>query len=138
MNQLIKYPGSKWSPAKWIISKFPPHRSYLEPFFGSGAVFFNKSPSDIETINDLDGDIVNLFYCIRERPEELIDRISFIPYSRQVYNEAFEALPKTTDPVERAVLTCVKMNMGHGFKTNGYKNGWKTDVQGRQKAQHAG
>lgn len=51
--------------ADWIISLMPPHRSYLEPFFGSGAVFFKKPPSRIETINDLDGEIANLFRATR-------------------------------------------------------------------------
>lgn len=48
---VLKYTGSKWRMADWIISLMPPHRSYLEPFFGSGAVFFKKPPSRIETIN---------------------------------------------------------------------------------------
>lgn len=68
---VLKYPGSKWRLADWIVSLMPPHKSYLEPFFGSGAVFFKKTPSRIETINDLDGEIVNLFRVIRERSEEL-------------------------------------------------------------------
>ncbi len=71
IRPVLKYPGSKWRLAEWIVSLMPPHKSYLEPFFGSGAVFFNKPPSRIETINDLDGEIVNLFRVIRERPEEL-------------------------------------------------------------------
>lgn len=61
---VLKYPGSKWKTADWIISLMPPHKSYLEPFFGSGAVYFKKPPSRIETINDMDGEIVNLFRCI--------------------------------------------------------------------------
>lgn len=48
MKAVMKYPGAKWSMAHWIISKFPEHRSYLEPFFGSGAVLFSKPRSDIE------------------------------------------------------------------------------------------
>lgn len=49
MRPVLKYPGSKWKMAEWIISLMPPHKSYLEPFFGSGAVFFKKEPSRIET-----------------------------------------------------------------------------------------
>ena len=45
MNALLNYPGAKWGMAKEIVSLMPPHRSYLEPFFGSGAVLFNKPPS---------------------------------------------------------------------------------------------
>ena len=69
---VLKYPGSKWRIADWIIALMPPHKSYLEPFFGSGAVFFRKDPSRIETINDLDGEIVNLFRVIRERHGDTI------------------------------------------------------------------
>ncbi len=44
MNPVLKYPGAKWRLADWIISHFPPHKVYCEPFFGSGAVFFNSIP----------------------------------------------------------------------------------------------
>lgn len=50
----------------------PPHRSYLEPFAGSLAVLFNKPRSAIETVNDIDGDIVNFFRVLRERHESKI------------------------------------------------------------------
>lgn len=59
MKAIFRYPGSKWSIVDWIISYFPAGYEkmvYLEPFLGSGAVFFNKLPSAVETINDLDGD----------------------------------------------------------------------------------
>lgn len=59
MKAIMKYPGSKW-----IIDFFPEHHSYLEPFFGNGAVLFNKARSNIETVNDLDGNVVNLFEWI--------------------------------------------------------------------------
>ena len=64
MRGIIKYPGSKWRISDWILSYFPKHHSYLEPFFGSGAVFFSKQRSNIETINDLDEDVVNLFHWV--------------------------------------------------------------------------
>lgn len=86
---VLKYSGSKWKTAEWIISLMPPHKSYLEPFFGSGAVFFKKPPSRIETINDMDGEIVNLFRCIREQPEELARAVACTPYSREEYELAW-------------------------------------------------
>ena len=43
--KVLNYPGSKWGMAAEIIGMMPPHRSYVEPFFGSGAVFFNKPKS---------------------------------------------------------------------------------------------
>jgi DNA adenine methylase len=48
MNAVIKYPGAKWSIADWIIERLPPHARYVEPYFGSGAVLFNKAPAPYE------------------------------------------------------------------------------------------
>lgn len=132
MKGITKYPGSKWRIADWIISHFPEHHSYLEPFFGSGAVLFNKPRSDIETINDLDGDVTNLFTWVRDDPERLAHEIYFTPYSRVVYESVFDREPQNS--LEKAVLFYIKLNMGHGFRTNGWKVGWKIDVQGREKA----
>lgn len=132
MKAIAKYPGSKWSIADWIISFFPEHHSYLEPYFGSGAVLFNKSRSHIETVNDLDGNVVNLFECIREDPERLARAIYLTPYAREVYEKAFTEEPK--DRFEKALNFYIRLNMGHGFRTNGEKVGWKNDVQGRERA----
>lgn len=128
----MKYPGSKWGSADWIISHFPEHHSYLEPFFGSGGVFFNKPRSDIETINDLDGEVVNLFRQIRNDPERLAHEIYFTPYSREAYEMAYQKEPE--NDLEKAVLFYTRLNMGHGFRTQGEKVGWKLDIQGRERA----
>lgn len=132
MKAIMKYPGSKWSIADWIINFFPEHHSYLEPFFGSGAVLFNKPRSNIETVNDLDGNVVNLFEWIRKDPERLTREIYYTPYSRQIYDETYTKEPR--DDFERAVMFYIRLNMGYGFRTNGEKVGWKNDVQGREKA----
>ena len=132
MKAVMKYPGSKWSLADWIINLFPQHHSYLEPFIGSGAILFNKPRSSIETVNDLDGNVVNLFECIRADPERLARTIYLTPYAREVYEKAFKTVPE--DPFEKAVNFYIRLNMGHGFRTNGEKVGWKNDVQGRERS----
>lgn len=134
MNSVFKYPGAKWSMAEWIISHFPDHRSYLEPFFGSGAVLFKKERSGIETVNDLDDDVVNLFYWIRTDPEKLAHTIRWTPYAREIYDRAWSAQYIERDPFQRAVNFYIRMMMGHGFRTTGEKVGWKNDVQGREAA----
>lgn len=130
VNTVLKYPGSKWRIADWIIQKIPEHHTYIEPYFGSGGVFFKKPPSAIETINDLDCDVVNLFDCIRENPEKLAYIVSMTPYARNEYDRSFDT--DSDEPYEKARLFLVKCWQGHGFRTNGYKVGWKNDVQGRE------
>ena len=132
MKAVIKYPGSKWAIADWIISFFPEHHSYLEPFAGSAAVLMHKPRSNIETINDLDGNVVNLFEWIKKDPERLAKEIYYTPYARQVYEEAFDRIPRNS--LHRAVNFYIRCQMGHGFRTSGKKVGWKNDVQGRERA----
>lgn len=131
MKSIIKYPGSKWRIADWIISFFPEHHSYVEPFFGSGATFFRKTPSHIETINDLDGEVVNFFEWVRNDPEQLARAIYLTPYSRKIYEDAH--IPGRNS-LEQAVKFCTRLNMGHGFRITGEKVGWKRDIQGRERA----
>ena len=132
MKAVTKYPGSKWSIADWIIQFFPEHHSYVEPFFGSGAVLFNKPRSNIETVNDLDDNVINLFEWIKKDPEKLAHEIYYTPYARKVYDDAFASVPENS--LQKAVNFYIRLNMGHGFRTNGENVGWKNDVQGRERA----
>lgn len=124
MKCILKYPGAKNRIADWICGYIPPHGVYLEPYFGSGAVFLNKSPSRIETINDLDGNVVNYFRVVREKPEELISLLKMTPYSRDEYYQAFEAGEDESD-VERARKFAVRCWMGFG-SSNVYRNGFRS------------
>ena len=131
MNTLLNYPGAKWGMAKEIVSLMPTHRSYLEPFFGSGAVLFNKPQSAIETVNDIDGDIVNFFRVLREQPDRLAKAISLTPYAREVFDDAHAN--RGTDAFDRAYRFAIRSKMGHGFKTN-QKTGFKIDVYARERS----
>ena len=131
MNALLNYPGAKWGMAKQIVSMMPAHRSYLEPFFGSGAVLFNKLPSAIETVNDIDGDITNFFKVLREEPDRLAEAISLTPYSRDVFNDAHEN--RGTEDFDRAYRFAIRSKMGHGFKTY-QRTGFKIDVYARERS----
>ena len=125
MKTVLKYPGAKNRIAEWICSYIPQHNVYLEPYAGSLAVFFNKSPCHIETVNDLDDEIVNYFRVLRENPEALRTMIRMTPYSRREYENAYD--PAKED-VERARRFCVRCFMGFGCG-NVYRNGFKTGQQ---------
>lgn len=131
MYSILNYPGAKWGMAKTIVEIMPRHRSYLEPFFGSGAVLFNKPPSAIETVNDIDGDITNFFRVLREFPEELARKISLTPYSREVFDDAHEN--RGIDDFDKAYRFAIRSRMGHGFKTY-QKTGFKIDVYARERS----
>jgi DNA adenine methylase len=72
MKAILKYPGAKNRIAKWIVEHIPTHKVYCEPFFGSGAVFFNKKTCYNEILNDIDDEIYNFFVTLRKHPDELV------------------------------------------------------------------
>lgn len=107
MNIDLHYPGGKKRIAPWIVKKMPDHHSYLEPFFGCGAVLFEKEPAPIETVNDLDSEIVNFFRVVRDpdRRERLCEAVAYTPYSREIYEEGFKREYKSD--IEKALcLSC--------------------------------
>lgn len=127
VKRILNYVGSKWNLASWIVSQMPEHEVYLEPFFGSGAVLFNKPAARIETVNDIDGNIVNLFKVIREKPNELAHAIEFTPYSRSEYYQSFELLEKELSDIERARVFLMRCWMARGGKTSD-RTGWRHNI----------
>lgn len=125
MKSVLKYPGAKNRLAPWICEYIPKHDVYLEPFGGSLAVLFNKQRSHIETVNDLDGEIVNFFRILRDRSDELERMIEFTPFSRSEYRAAYEP---SNDDLENARRFAVKCWMGFGCG-NLYQNGFKSGQQ---------
>lgn len=131
MNTLLNYPGAKWGMANEIIALMPAHRSYVEPFFGSGAVLFRKPASAIETVNDIDGDITNFFKVLREQPERLAKAVTLTPYARDVFNDACEN--RGADDFDRAYRFAIRSKMAHGYKTY-QETGFKIDVYARDRS----
>lgn len=126
MNPILKYPGAKWRIAEWIIERMPYHVGYVEPFFGSGAVFFNKPKSKIETISDLDGSIIRFFKTCREHPEELAYAISLTPWSREEFLQS-DFCDEATDDIEAARQFCVRCWQTFGARVK-CKTGWRNST----------
>lgn len=119
--KVLKWPGTKWSIANKIVEIMPKHKIYLEPFFGSGSVFFLKAPCNTEIINDLDGEVVNLFKCIRDNPEELARIVLFTPYSREEYKESYN---RSGTDIEKARQFLIRANMARAGMQY-YSSSWR-------------
>ena len=89
---------------KNIVPLIPEHEIYNEPFFGGGAVFFEKQPSKIEFINDINGELVNFYRVIKRDFEKLKDEIECTLHSEFQHKQACEIYFNSTDkePVLRA------------------------------------
>lgn len=121
MKAPFAYYGGKSGLAPLIVGMLPPHRVYVEPFFGSGAVLFTKRPSVHEIVNDLDHNVVTFFRVLRERPDELEMACRLTPYARTEYR--LSELDEDLDDLERARRFWVRVNQSFG-KTAGRQTGF--------------
>ena len=99
--------GGKKSLRELIVSLFPIYyERYIEVFGGGGWVLFHKTPgNDFEVYNDFNGLLTNLYRCVREKPEELIEALYFVLNSREDFNrikEVFAGNSQTSDVVRAA------------------------------------
>ena len=119
----FSYFGAKLRLAKTIISKLPPHTAWVEVFCGSAAITCAKEPAPIDVINDLDGEVVNVFKQLRDNPKQLLDLITLTPYSREEWNKAKTPLKDDSD-VERArkflISAMMSVNGTLGRTTGGF------------------
>lgn len=110
---VLRYHGGKWRLARWILSFFPDHRCYVEPFGGGASVLLRKRRSETEVYNDLDEEVVNLFRVLRDPPaaSRLVEMCRLTPFSRVEFERSYEP---TEDDVERARRLVVRSFMGFG------------------------
>lgn len=132
-RSILCYPGAKWRIADFILRHMPRHHSYLEPFFGSGAVLFHKLPAPIETVNDINDDVVNLFRVVQTKADVLAEAVAGLPYARRVYEASLQGDSEASD-VERAARFLTMVWQSYGARADGTACGWKKDVAGRKSA----
>lgn len=122
---VLRWHGGKWRLAPWIISHFPPHRVYVEPFGGAASVLLRKDRSYAEIYNDLDGDVVNLFRVMRSpRADELVAAVRLTPFSRTEFQEAYRT---TDDDFERARRLIIRSFMGFGSNGHNKVTGFRAN-----------
>jgi DNA adenine methylase len=114
------YFGGKASIAPQVAAMLPPHGHYVEPFAGSLAVLLAKPPSRMETVNDLDGDIMRFWRVLRDAPEALERACALTPHSRAEYQLSYES---ASDDLEAARRTWVRLTQGRSGTL--LRTGWR-------------
>lgn len=102
MRGPLSYIGGKNRLAKLIISKLPAHMAYVEPFAGGAQVFFQKPRSQIEVLNDLDGELVNFYRVCQSHYQELTRYMRYMLVSREWFKRLEETHPDTLTDIQRA------------------------------------
>ena len=132
IRPVLRYHGGKWKIAPWIISHFPEHGVYVEPFGGAASVLLRKPRSYSEVYNDLDRTVVNVFRVLRDSAmaTALQRSLEITPFSREEYEAAYEP---TDDPIESARRMIFRSVAGIGTDSvitrRGFRNSTKRNDQ---------
>lgn len=121
---ILRWHGGKWILANWIISHFPKHRVYVEPFGGAASVLLRKSRSYAEIYNDLDGEVVNLFRVARDNGRDLKRQLELTPFARDEFVLSYKP---STDPLEQARRTVIRSFMGFGSNSHNQATGFRAN-----------
>lgn len=110
---VLRYHGGKFRLAEWVLSFFPRHACYVEPFGGAASVLLQKPRVGAECYNDLDQSIVNIFRILRDQDTaiELQRRVALTPFARAEFEWSYEP---PVDELDAAHKLIVRSFMGHG------------------------
>ena len=127
----ISYYGGKQQMLKHILPRIPEHKTYVEPFFGGGAVFWAKKQADIEIINDNNAHVINFYKQLKHHFDELKHLIDATLHSRDSYKEALVIYhaPYLFSELKRAWAFWITTNMGYSKMIGswGYDNAGKAE-----------
>jgi len=112
---ILRRLGNKKKIATEIQKYFPPHKIYIEPFFGAGGMFFNKPKAKYNIVNDLDSDVFNLFQVVMNNKEELENAFYMMP----IHSDLLDYWKKNeeTEPIKKALRFLFLSN----FKPSGHQ-----------------
>jgi len=114
MRGPINYIGGKNRLANVIIERIPEHLTYIEPFSGGARVFFRKTPSKVEILNDLDSELVNFYRVCQCHHEELIRSMRFMPVSREWFYGLEKVKPEKLTDIQRAARFLYLQKLAYG------------------------
>lgn len=128
---IIPWVGGKRRLAKTILPLFPAHDCYVEPFAGGAALFFLKQQADVEVLNDVNGDLVNLYRVVKHHLEEFIRQFKWALISRQIYEWLKQTPVETLTDIQRAARFYYLQKMSFGGKVSSHVFGMATTTPPR-------
>lgn len=126
-NPIIPWIGGKRRLAKQLLPRFPEHTCYVEVFAGGAALYFlREQPAKVEVINDINGDVINLYRVVRHHLEEFVRQFKWALSSREVFKWMQDTPPETLTDVQRAARFFYLQHTAFGAKIEGQTFGTAT------------
>lgn len=128
---IIPWIGGKRRLAGQLLPLFPEHTCYVEPFAGAAALFFLKEPSKVEVLNDINGELVNLYRCVQHHLEEFVRQFKWALASREMFKWAQQTPPVVLTDIQRAARFFYLQRLAFGSKLEGQTFGTATTAPAR-------
>lgn len=123
---IVPWIGGKRRLAKHIMPLFPVHECYVEPFCGAAAIFFLKPPVTSEVINDVNGELVNLYRVVKHHLEEFVRQFKWALTSREIFRWLQITPEETLTDIQRAARFYYLQKLSFGGKVEGRTFGTAT------------
>lgn len=123
---IIPWIGGKRRLADTLLGRFPAHSCYVELFAGGAALFFMRPPAEVEVINDVNGDLVNLYRVVKNHLEEFVRQFKWALSSRQVFEWTKGTPPETLTDIQRAARFFYLQQQAFGGRVDGQSWGTAT------------
>ncbi|SFB80569.1 DNA adenine methylase [Marinospirillum celere] len=128
---IVPWIGGKRRLAKHILPRLPEHSCYVEPFCGAAALFFMKEPVKSEILNDINGELVNLYRVVKHHLEELYSQFKWTLVSRQNWEWLQSMPPEALTDIQRASRFLYLQKLAFGGKVDGQSFGTDTTSRPR-------
>lgn len=128
-SPIIPWIGGKRRLARRILARAPVHTCYVEAFAGGAAVFFTKAPSEVEVLNDVNGDLVSLYRVVQHHLEEFVRQFKWALSSRQIFEwQKSQPTAPLTD-IQRAARFYYLQRLAFGGRVDGQNFGTATTAR---------
>lgn len=124
---IIPWLGGKRRLADKLLPLFPPHECYVEVFCGGAALYFLRAhPAPVEVLNDINGELTNLYRVVQHHLEEFVRQFRWAISSRQVFKWHQESRPSTLIDIQRAARFYYLQHHAFGGRVDGQTFGTAT------------
>lgn len=127
---IVPWMGGKRRLVSKLCEKIPEYQCYVEQFAGGAALFFmREQQSKVEIINDLNGDLVNLYPVVQHYLEEFVRRFKWVLVRRQMFEWLKNASTDLMTNIQRAARFYYLQHTAFGAKVSGQHFGTATTAR---------
>lgn len=118
---IFAWPGGKRRLAKKLLPLIENriHSCYVEEFAGGASMFFMRKPVKNEVLNDINGEVGNLYRVVKHHLEEFLRQFRWVISSREMFQQAKDTPPHVLTDIQRAARFLYLQKLSFGGKVSG-------------------